>query len=154
MKGIRTILKGLSGYSYYSGLSSSAGRGMNTHNLAHRYGTEAKGIIVPQVILGGKRQFYNIIYTVYVIGSNSQFLHFLTVKRSVMIHTFHSLFETNALDFTKAFAVHAFDAFIPNHVFRCITIINGYYQYSCKVNKKILFISKILPNIAASKKRK
>ncbi|KAB4091634.1 hypothetical protein GAQ56_10540 [Bacteroides uniformis] len=76
-----------------------------------------------------------------------------------MIHTLHSLFETNALDFTKAFAIHAFDAFIPNHVLRCITIINGCYQngcyqYSCKVNKKILFISKILPNIAASKKRK
>ena len=53
-----------------------------------------------------------------------------------MIHTLHSLFETNALDFTKAFAIHAFDAFIPNHVLRCITIINGCYQYSCKVNKK------------------
>ena len=53
-----------------------------------------------------------------------------------MIHTLHSLFETNALDFTKTFAIHAFDAFIPNHVLRCITIINGCYQYSCKVNKK------------------
>lgn len=74
---------------------------MNTHNLAHRYGTEAEGIIVPQVVLGGKRQFYNIIYTVYVIGSNSQFLHFLTIKRSVMIHTLHSLFETNALDLRR-----------------------------------------------------
>ena len=154
MKGIRTMLKGLFGYSLPQWFSGCAGRGMNTHNLAHRYGTEAEGIIVPQVVLGSKRQFYNIIYTVYVIGSNSQFLHFLTIKRSVMIHTLHSLFETNALDFTKAFAIHAFDAFIPNHVLRCITIINGCYQYSCKVNKKILFISKILPNIAASKKRK
>ncbi|TGY04907.1 hypothetical protein E5355_10795 [Bacteroides muris (ex Afrizal et al. 2022)] len=70
-----------------------------------------------------------------------------------MIHTLHSPFEANTLDFTKALAVHAFNTFIPNHVLRCITIINGCYQYSCKVNKKILFISKILPNIAALKKR-
>ena len=40
-----------------------------------------------------------------------------------MIHTFHSLFETNALDFTKAFAIHAFDAFIPNHVFVVLQLL-------------------------------
>ena len=96
---------------------------MNTHNLAHRYGTEAEGIIVPQVVLGSKRQFYNIIYTVYVIGSNSQFLHFLTIKRSVMIHTLHCLFKTNALDFAKTFAVHTLNALIPNHVFLVLLVV-------------------------------
>lgn len=126
---------------------------MNTHNLAHRYGTEAEGIIVPQVVLGSKRQFYNIIYTVYVIGSNSQFLHFLTIKRSVMIHTLHSLLRRMLWILRRlSRSMHSMLSF-QIMFFVVITIINGCYQYSCKVNKKFVYL-KDLPNIAASKKRK
>mgnify|MGYP002712159586 CR=1 FL=1 len=33
------------------------------------------------------------------------------------IYALHRFFKTNALNFTKAFAIHAFDTFVPNHVF-------------------------------------
>ena len=109
--------KVLAGVSYYGGLTCSTGRGMNTYDLAHRYGTKSERIIIAQVIFGSKREFHDIIYTINIVRGDSQFLHFLTVERSVVINMLHDLFEANALDFTEAFTIHTFDAFIPNHVF-------------------------------------
>ena len=90
---------------------------MDTNYLAHRNSTKSKRIVIPKIVFRSKRQFHNIVNAVDVIRSDSQFLHFLAVERSVMIYTLHSLFKTNALDFTKAFAIHTFDTLIPNHVF-------------------------------------
>ena len=90
---------------------------MNTYDLAHRHGTKSERIIIAQVIFGSKRKFYDIIYTINIVRSDPQFLHFLTVERSVVINMLHDLFEANALDFTETFTIHTFDAFIPNHVF-------------------------------------
>ncbi len=94
-----------------------SGRCVNTDYLTHGNGTKPERIIVAKVVFGGKRKFHDIIDAVDVIGGNAQFLHFPAIERSVMIHTLHCLFKTNALDFTKTFAVHAFDTLVPNHVF-------------------------------------
>ena len=90
---------------------------MDTYDLAHRYSTKSERIIIAQVVFCSKRKFYDVVYTVNIVRSNSQFLHFFTVERSVVINMLHNLFEANALDFAKAFTIHTFDAFIPNHVF-------------------------------------
>ena len=90
---------------------------MNTDYLTHGNITKPERIIVAKVVFGGKRKFHDIIDAVDVIGGNAQFLHFPAIERSGMIHTLHCLFKTNALDFAKTFAVHAFDTLVPNHVF-------------------------------------
>ena len=63
-----------------------------------------------------------------------------------MINVFYYFLQSNALDFMQIVAFHAFDALIPNHVFRCILLV-----MLCKVKDFILkfdlFISTILPNI-------
>ena len=74
----------------------------DTNYLAHRNSAKSKRIVIPEIVFRSKSQFHNIVNAVDVIRSDSQFLHFLAVERSVMIYTLHSLFKTNALDFTKA----------------------------------------------------
>ena len=107
----------LAGVAHYSRLARGARRGMNAHNLTHRYGTKTERIIVPQVIFSSKRQFYNIVNALNVIGSDTQLLHFPTIKGGVMINSFHRLVKTDALNLTKTRPVHTLDTFVPNHVF-------------------------------------
>ena len=45
----------LSGMEHYDRFSRGARRGMDTHNLAHRHGSESEGIIVTEVKFVGKR---------------------------------------------------------------------------------------------------
>ena len=40
-----------------------------------------------------------------------------------MINVFYYFLQSNALDFMQIVAFHAFDALIPNHVFRCILLV-------------------------------
>ena len=71
----------------------------------------------------GKRQFYNIINTIDVIGGDTHFLHFLPVKRRVVINVIHNFLESYALNLAKTFAVHTLNALIPNHVFLVLLVV-------------------------------
>ena len=64
-----------------------------------------------------------IFYPVNIIGWDAQLLHFFTIERRIMINVFYYFLQSNALDFMQIVAFHAFDALIPNHVFRCILLV-------------------------------
>ena len=71
----------------------------------------------------GKRQFYNIINTINVIGSNPHFLHLLSIERRVVINVIYNFLESYALNLAKTFAVHTLNALIPNHVFLVLLVV-------------------------------
>lgn len=73
-----------------------------------------------------------------------------------MINVLYNFLQSNALNFAKTFAIHAFDRFIPNHV--SFVIFVSYTNLFCSymlqskefILKNDLFISTILPNIVLS----
>ena len=71
----------------------------------------------------GKRQFYNIIYAIDIVGSNSHFLHLLPIEGRVMINVIYNFLESYALNLAKTFAVHTLNALIPNHVFLVLLVV-------------------------------
>ena len=111
--------KVLAGVPHHGRLARCPGGGVDAYDLAHRHGTEAERIIVAQVIFGGKGELDDVVDAVDVVRGDAQLLHLLAIERGVMVDTLHGLFEADALDLAKAFAIHALNAFIPNHVFRC-----------------------------------
>ena len=45
----------------------------------------------------GKRQFHDIVNRIDIIGGDTHFLHFLPVKRRVVINVIHNFLESYAL---------------------------------------------------------
>ena len=71
----------------------------------------------------GKRQFYNIIDTIDIIGGYSHFLHLLSIERSVVIDVIYNFLESYALNLAKTFAVHTLNGLIPNHVLLVLLVV-------------------------------
>ena len=71
----------------------------------------------------GKRQFHDIVNRIDIIRSNTHFLHFLPIKRRVVINVIHNFLESYALNLAKTFAVHTLNALIPNHVFLVLLVV-------------------------------
>lgn len=101
---------------YYRRFSRSTRRSVDADNLTHRHGTKSERIIIPQIIFRGEGQLHDVVYTVDVVGSDVQFLHFLAVERRVVIHPLYRFLQPDPLQSPHALPIHAFDAFIPNFV--------------------------------------
>jgi hypothetical protein len=60
---------------------------MNADDIIHRCRKHSVGVCVPQILLVGEGEFGEIIDTFYVIGSESQFVESVFVKRDIFVHT-------------------------------------------------------------------
>ena len=87
----------LASISYDSRTTGRPRRSMQTHNLRHRNCKKPKGVIISQILFCRKREFDDIINTIYIVRGYSQFLHFLTIKRSIMINSFYGLPQPDSL---------------------------------------------------------
>ena len=62
-------------------LARSAARCVNSDYLVLRNYLQTKRILVPEVVLGSKRQFCDVVDTLDVVGRDAKFVKFLLVKR-------------------------------------------------------------------------
>ena len=88
---------------------------MDTHNLTHGHGSQSERIVVAQVELVGEGQLGDVINALDVTRLQAHLLKLLPIERCVVIHILRHLDQTATLNFAKLFAIHAFNAGIPNH---------------------------------------
>ncbi len=69
-------------------LSCRSGRGMNPDHLGQGDGAEAKGIIISQVCLDGKRKLGKVFKGLEVLGFDPFFIKFFLVKRDLFVDPF------------------------------------------------------------------
>ena len=89
---------------------------MDSDNLTHRHCGESEGVVVPEVEFVGEGQLGDVVNTLDVAWFESHLLELLPVEGGVVIDILSHLHQTTALDLTKLFAIHALNAFVPNHV--------------------------------------
>ena len=96
----------------------------------------------------GKRQFYNIIDTIDLIGGYSHFLHLLSIERSVVIDVIYNFLESYALNLAKTFAVHTLNALIPNHYVSGITsCMNLFFDINMLQSKGFIWKNDLLSRL-------
>ena len=88
---------------------------MDTYDFALRGGLESEGIIVPEVLLGGEGEFYDILYCADIIGADVHLLELLPVEWYIMIDIIHHLVQALPLHRAHLVARHRFFVFVPNH---------------------------------------
>ena len=112
---LRPVVKVVLCVGAHHGLSRSTRRGMYALYLAHGHCLEAIGILVAQVVLGGKGKFCYIVYGLDILWADTLLVHFLSVERHVLIAALYRGNETLALQFAHLLARHAFYFRIEYH---------------------------------------
>ena len=113
---LRPHCKVLACVKHYNRLAGGAGRGVDAHNLAHRDGGKAEGVVVAKARLVCKWQFGDVLDAVDVIGREVHLLEPLAVERGVVVTVIHNFFQSSTLDFAQLVAVHTLNTFVPIHV--------------------------------------
>ena len=67
---------------------------MNTDNLALRHRLKTEGVLVTQVVLGGKGQFVDILYTLDILGFDTHLIHLPAVEGHIFITSFYCCYES------------------------------------------------------------
>ena len=112
---LRPVVKVVLRVGAHHGLSRSTRRGMYALYLAHGHCLKAIGILVAQIVLGGKGKFCYIVYGLDILWADTLLVHFLSVKRHVLIAALYRGNETLALQFAHLLARHAFYFRIEYH---------------------------------------
>jgi hypothetical protein len=63
------------------------------HDVAHGHAEQPEGIVVPQVLLGGKRQPLQVVEALDVFRGHTCLLEFLAVVADRVVDAFDNLFE-------------------------------------------------------------
>ena len=107
----------LAGITHDGRVTGCTAGGVNTDNLALRSCLQAKGIVVPEVLLGGKGQLCNVLYCLNIIRTDIQFLQLIAIKWHVVVNIFHNLMQAFALQRAHLVATHTLFVRVPNHFF-------------------------------------
>jgi hypothetical protein len=94
-------------------LAGSAGRGMHSHHLLQRNGKEAEGIVVPQILLFGSGQLYQVLEALDVLWGDARLLEFLLVKGNVFVNLLYNTLEPLQLQLLKLFSLHELQFRLP-----------------------------------------
>ena len=103
---------------------------METENLCHGDAHHAERVVVTQVLLYGKRQFYYVIYTLDVLGADSVFIESFPVKWRVIVGVCYYLPEFLTLQCAHLVTRHTFHFPVPNHRYEV-----GKYSNRCKIRE-------------------
>jgi hypothetical protein len=98
-----------------NGLSRGSGRGVYPNHLLERNGTQAEGVVVPQIVFNSEGKLGHILDALDIGGLDSGFFEFFLIKRDAFgypIQGFLELFQLKLLDLLDW---HAFVRFIPRH---------------------------------------
>ena len=106
----------LAGVTHDGGVARGARRGVDADNLALGSRLQAKGIVVPKVLLGGERQFYDVIDGADIVRCQIHLLQLVAVEGYVVVNILHNLVKAFALERAHLVATHTFFVGIPNHI--------------------------------------
>ena len=81
----------------HRGFAGRPGRGVQPDDLRLGGGEQPVRVIVPQILLGGERQFDDVVDRVDVVGRKAHLLHFVAVERGMVVNPVHQLFEPGSL---------------------------------------------------------
>ncbi|MCY1260404.1 hypothetical protein D9M70_86500 [compost metagenome] len=76
------VVLGVADHGRFAG--GAAGR-VQAHDVVHRHGKHAVGVVVPQVGLGGEREFRQVVQGLDVVRVHAQRIEALTVQRHVVV---------------------------------------------------------------------
>ena len=112
---------------------------MYTYNLALRSSLQAKGIVVPEVFLGGEGQLSDILYCLNIIRSDIHFLQLVAIEGHIVIDIFHNLVQAFALQRAPLVATHTFFVRVPNHFFFLLfrLLSHAKVQQNLRLDKQI-----------------
>ena len=79
-------------------LARRAGRRMNAHQLILGNGEQAKGIIIPQILLDGKGKLYDIVDCFDIPWQQADLIEFLFVKRHMIVCVMYHLNQPGRLE--------------------------------------------------------
>ncbi len=63
---------------------------MHAHHLLHRYGKHAERIVIAQILLGGAREFFDVLQFFEVIRVNARFIEFAAIHRHIFVGVIES----------------------------------------------------------------
>ena len=98
-----------------NGLARGAGRRVNAHNVLHRHGKQAVGIMVAQIGFHGEIQLLNILQACDIFGNETRLRHALAIKGNVVPRVDQNCFQLFELNRAYGLAVSLFNAWVPNH---------------------------------------
>ena len=102
---------------HYRRIPGSPGRSVEPDYFRLAGSLETRRIVVPEVLLGGKRQFPDVFYRPDIIGCHVQCLHLFPVERHVVVDQFHEFVKPFPLQIGHFVPAHAFFILVPDHGF-------------------------------------
>ena len=106
------------GIAYHGGRARRTRRGVQAHDLRHRNGEKPVRIVIPKVLLGGKRQLDDIVHRPDIVRRHVHLLHFAAVKRRIVIDSLDELMQAFSLEGAHLLASHTLFGLVPDHGFR------------------------------------
>ena len=112
---IRPVVEILLGVCAHRRLSRCAGRSVDAHDLLHRLSQHAEGIIVPDIILGGKRDVLDIGKRLDLISGYAGLFQPVMIEGDILIAVIHHPLEAFQLERFNFRAAHGFNFFLEKH---------------------------------------
>ena len=110
---IGPVFNVLFGIGAHRGLARGTGGGVDAHDVLHGHGQHAKGVVIPDVVLGGEGDVLDVRQGFYFIPAGDAYLaQALVVERDVVVAVVHHPLQAPQLQGFNIRPLHGFYVFL------------------------------------------